>query len=71
MEQSEQRQLLPGLLYRLPPSQDKADFLALGSEGRLALWREAPPDAAPRPMAAGQLLRPVASCLPGALLPGF
>ncbi len=46
MEQSEQRQLLPGLLYRLPPSQDKADFLALGSEGRLALWREAPPDAA-------------------------
>jgi predicted ribosome quality control (RQC) complex YloA/Tae2 family protein len=45
-EQNEKRQLLPGLLYRLPPRQEKADFFALGSEGRRALWREAPLDAA-------------------------
>ena len=36
MEMSEKRQVLPGLFYRLPPAQEKADPLAVDQEG---FWR--------------------------------
>ena len=32
------RQVLPGLIYRLPPRPEKADFFDLSSEERRALW---------------------------------
>jgi len=40
-DMSSLRQLLPGLIYRLPPKQEKPSFFALSSEGRKALWEMA------------------------------
>ena len=37
-ERNPLRQVLPGLLYRLPPRPDKPDFFALTSAERRALW---------------------------------
>lgn len=42
MEMSEKRQVLPGLFYRLPPAQDKADPLAVSGEELRALLDAAP-----------------------------
>ena len=47
MEMSALRQVLPGLLYRLPLSQSKPDFFALTSEERRALWEAYDGQAAP------------------------
>ena len=44
MEMSEKRQVLPGLFYRLPPAQEKADPLAIDPEGFDRLLWEANPD---------------------------
>ncbi|MBD5169050.1 MAG: fibronectin/fibrinogen-binding protein [Oscillibacter sp.] len=44
MEMSEKRQVLPGLFYHLPPAQEKADPLAIDSEGFDRLLWEANPD---------------------------
>ncbi len=41
-EMSARRQLLPGLIYHMPPKQDKPDFFALCGHARAALWMEAP-----------------------------
>ncbi len=40
-DMSSLRQLLPGLIYRLPPKQEKPGFFALSSEERKALWETA------------------------------
>lgn len=40
----QRRPVLPGLLYRDPPKQDKTDFLLAESEARAALWAAAPED---------------------------
>lgn len=42
MEMSEKRQVLPGLFYRLPPAQEKADPLATGPEDFRAMLDAAP-----------------------------
>ena len=42
MEMSEKRQVLPGLFYRLPPAQEKADPLAISGEDLRALLDDAP-----------------------------
>lgn len=42
MEMSERRQVLPGLFYRLPPAQDKADPLAISPEEFQSLLAAAP-----------------------------
>lgn len=39
------RQVLPGLLYRLPPRQTKPDFFSLSSSERRALWAAREPGA--------------------------
>lgn len=44
-EMSPARQVLPGMLYRLPPKQEKADFLAVGGELRRQMWGGASGDA--------------------------
>ena len=44
MEMSERRQVLPGLFYRLPPAQDKADPLQVGREDFRRLLEAAPPE---------------------------
>ena len=46
-EMNAQRQVLPGLLYRLPPSQTKPDFFALSGEERRAMLAEKAPDTPP------------------------
>ncbi len=45
-EMSPRRPVLPGLLYRLPPKQDKPGFFSLSPRERSALWRSAPREAA-------------------------
>lgn len=45
MEMSEKRQVLPGLFYRLPPTQEKADPLAVDEEGFRALLARSAPEA--------------------------
>ncbi|MCL2343599.1 MAG: NFACT family protein [Firmicutes bacterium] len=40
------RPLLPGLIYRLPPSQEKPNFWSMTSAERRRLWENAPPDIA-------------------------
>ena len=40
MEMSQQRQVLPGLFYRLPPGQEKANPLEIDREGFRALLRQ-------------------------------
>ena len=47
MEMSEKRQVLPGLFYRLPPAQEKADPLETGEADFDRLLAAAPPDTAP------------------------
>ena len=42
MEMSEKRQVLPGLFYRLPPAQEKANPLAISGEDLRALLDDAP-----------------------------
>ena len=42
MEMSEKRQVLPGLFYRLPPPQEKADPLAVAGDGFRAMLASAP-----------------------------
>ena len=42
MDMNSRRQVLPGLIYRMPPPQDKPAFL--GCECRARLWAEAPDD---------------------------
>lgn len=42
MEMSEKRQVLPGLFYRLPPAQEKADPLSAGEEEFRSLLKSAP-----------------------------
>lgn len=44
MEMSERRQVLPGLFYRLPPAQDKADPLQIEREEFRRLLAAAPPE---------------------------
>lgn len=39
-ERNPLRQVLPGLLYRLPPRPEKPDFFALTPEARRALWAD-------------------------------
>lgn len=55
LEMSPQRQVLPGLFYRLPPAQEKEDPLTAGGGRRVA---------------AGPLHRPLSPGLPGAGLGG-
>ena len=43
-EMSEKRQVLPGLLYRLPPRQDRPCFFDCTPEERRARWNAAPPE---------------------------
>ena len=43
MEMSERRQVLPGLFYRLPPAQEKADPLAIEPEGFARMLDQANP----------------------------
>ena len=43
-EMSEKRQVLPGLLYRLPPEQDKPCFFTTPPEERRRMWENAPRD---------------------------
>lgn len=43
-EMNPMRQVLPGLLYRLPPKQDKRPFFQTAPEERRALLSSAPPD---------------------------
>ena len=45
LEMSQDRQVMPGLFYRLPPAQDKQDPLKIDEEGFDALLRSAPPEA--------------------------
>jgi len=45
MEMSEKRQVLPGLFYRLPPAQEKADPLAVDGAGFCALLARGGPEA--------------------------
>ena len=45
-EMSPRRPVLPGLLYRLPPKQDKPCFFTLSAQERRALWDSAPREAA-------------------------
>lgn len=40
-EMSEKRQILPGLIYRLPPAQDKLAFLSVSVETFRGLWESA------------------------------
>ncbi|NLV86336.1 MAG: hypothetical protein GX025_03860 [Clostridiales bacterium] len=40
-DMSKLRLVMPGLIYRLPPKQEKADFFCLDSEDRQRLWDEA------------------------------
>ena len=40
MEMNQQRQVLPGLFYRLPPAPEKADPLAIGGEDFMRLLAE-------------------------------
>ena len=44
MEMSERRQVLPGLFYRLPPAQEKADPLSIDEEGFARLLAGANPE---------------------------
>ena len=44
-EMSARRQVLPGLLYHLPPKQDKPNFFEASAETRRALWAAAPREA--------------------------
>ena len=44
MEMSEKRQVLPGLFYRLPPPQEKADPLTIEADAFDRLLRQANPD---------------------------
>ncbi len=43
-EMSEKRQVLPGMFYRLPPAQDKLDFLAMPEDELKSLWGGKKPD---------------------------
>lgn len=43
-DMSRERQVMPGMLYRFPPKQDKPGFLETPSELRRALWDAAPGD---------------------------
>ena len=40
---SEKRQVLPGMKYRLPPSQDKQNFFTVSHSHRSELWNDAEP----------------------------
>ena len=42
ISQSQSRQILPGLIYRLPPQQNKPNFLCITQEERERLWKIAP-----------------------------
>ena len=46
LERNESRQVLPGLLYRLPKAQDKLGFLNAEYSDFERLWNSAPPEAA-------------------------
>ena len=69
-----QRSLLPGMFYRLPPAQEKLDPAAQSREELEALLSAAPlrrPGGGPGgQVAAGHLQRPVPPGVPGAGLPG-
>ena len=67
-DMSAQRQLLPGLFYRLPPAMDKADPTAL--DGVAPPGGAGPGGEPGGPLAAGYLRRLVAPGLPGDRLPG-
>ena len=43
-DMSRLRQVMPGLIYRLPPQQEKPSFYALSAEEREALWEKAEPE---------------------------
>lgn len=43
-DMSAARQVMPGMFYRLPPRQDKADFFAVGSAERREMWKNAQGD---------------------------
>lgn len=43
-EMSEKRPVLPGLIYRLPPEQDKPCFFTTDADTRRGMWTEAPSD---------------------------
>ncbi len=45
-EMSPRRPVLPGLLYRLPPKQDKPNFFELSAQERREMWESAPKEAA-------------------------
>ncbi|MBP8639478.1 MAG: NFACT family protein [Oscillospiraceae bacterium] len=40
-DMSRVRQVMPGLIYRLPPEQEKQSFFTLSSDNREALWKNA------------------------------
>ena len=43
-DMSSLRQVMPGLIYRLPPKQEKPGFFTLSAEGREELWKRAEQD---------------------------
>ncbi len=65
-EMSQQRQVLPGLYYHLPPRQEKALAAGDGREEFLELLSALPEDAPAGRLAAGHLHGPAAADGPGA-----
>ena len=69
MEMNQQRQILPGLFYRLPPAPQKENPLSVEPDTFAALLAQANPEN--RPMAAGHILWPLPPGVPGVGFPGL